>query len=250
LRKQTPTSDRTLGQNNLSKTSLQLCHESLRSRRWALLATSSSALLGPFLTIVVSGLFFIQTESLGLSVPFQRADDIASPSGKYCLLSNWTQASLCAASLLDGGYGFYPRGSFENLIYPLQRFDLSYTYMRGSRLFNASSVQVNVPVVMSNITCQVMDSAGFRYTLGITGTNNPPVSTLELPFQKDDWNATHLNLTHVSFASYQCEDSWLSCGNNQACPDDGTLCTGKVPSRGFDFDREKLNSFVDVLYAF
>jgi hypothetical protein len=84
LRKQTPISGRTLGRNNLSKTSLQLCCESLKSRRWALLATAFSALLGPFLTIVVSGLFFFQSGGLGLDATFHLADHVANPSGRYC----------------------------------------------------------------------------------------------------------------------------------------------------------------------
>jgi hypothetical protein len=119
LRNQRTIGYRAFCRSNLSKPSLQLCFESLQNRRWALLTTSLSALLGPFLTIIVSGLFFIQPTALGLEATFHMADRIVSPLGKYCSSSSWTQASLCAASLLSSGYGVFPRGTYENIVYPL-----------------------------------------------------------------------------------------------------------------------------------
>jgi hypothetical protein len=85
LRRQRLRSDCFLVRKNMSKTSLQLCIEALRSRRWALLATSLSALLGPFLTIVVSGLFSsARPATVMLDATYHLTDHIASPAGKYC----------------------------------------------------------------------------------------------------------------------------------------------------------------------
>jgi hypothetical protein len=248
LRRQRLRSDRILVRNNLSKTSLQLCFEALRSRRWALLATALSALLGPFLTIVVSGLFFsTQPETLDLDATFHLADHIASPSGRYCSSQSWTQGSLCAAGLVDTAYAFWPRGTVEHYVYPLQPSNQSYTTMRGARLFNASRIQRNVLVVLSNVTCQAMDPTGFRHTLDTGGSLNQTAWSIDGEDQ-DHMSEPYLNLTHADLAGYRCEDSWFSCGDH-ACADNGTHCTNTMLSLGFDLDPKKSDPFVKLLYA-
>jgi len=246
LRKQTSTSDRTLGGSHLSKTALQLCYESLRSRRWALLATALSALVGPFLTIVVSGLFFIQAGSLSLDATFSSLDYITSPSEKSCSSNSWTQASLCAASLLDSGYDIYPRGTHKNLVYPLQS-EVRYTSPAGARMFNLSSVQVSVPVVWANTTCRAMDPNGFRYTLETNGTNNQGGFDVD-GIYGGNLNDTHLNLTHTDLAGYRCNDLWYHHGSLGG-PDNGTRCTDQLPSLGFDFPPRNLTPFLNLSYA-
>jgi hypothetical protein len=245
LRKQGAVGYSTFRRSNLSKPSLQLCFEGLQNRRWAVLATSLSALLGPFLTIIVSGLFWIDTGSLGLDATFYMADHVVSPSGRYCSSSSWTQASLCAASLLQSdGHAVFPRGTTHNIVYPLQQSDWSYTAMEGAPVFNASTIQIDVPVVVPQVACKVLDPAGFRYTLGTDSTNSSALGGSGI----SAYNGTYLNLTHTDLAGYQCQDSWFSC-DEFSCPHNGIRCLNLIPSLGYEFDNKNLTSFLDLLYA-
>jgi hypothetical protein len=115
--------------------------------------------------------------------------------------------------------------------------------MKGARVFNASSIQISVPVVLPNVTCRVMDPAGFKYTLGSNDTNNQDMGS-----NSGIHNGTYLNITHTDLASYRCKDSWFPCGDF-FCPDNGTRCIDSIPSFGYDFDHDSLTAFVNLLYA-
>jgi hypothetical protein len=61
LRVRSVVAQRALGQSNLSKPSMELGYQGLRSKHYALLAAAASALLAPLLTIIVSGLILAQS---------------------------------------------------------------------------------------------------------------------------------------------------------------------------------------------
>jgi hypothetical protein len=133
------------------------------------------------------------------------------------------------------------------MVYPLPHSNQSYTTERGARLFNASRIQMNVPVVMSNVTCHAMDPTGFRSTLNTGGSIEETVLGSDREYQ-DHMDGTHLNLTHPVLADFQCEDSWFSCGDH-ACTDNDTRCTDTILSLEIDFDPKQPNHFVQLLYA-
>jgi hypothetical protein len=144
-------------------------------------------------------------------------------------------------------YALWPRGTVENYVYPLQPSNESYTTMRGARLFNASRIEGNLPVLLSNVTCQVMDPTGFRHTLDTGGSINQTAWGIDGEDQ-DHMSGPHLNLTHVDLAGYHCENSWFSC-EDHTCTDNETRCTDTMLSLGFDLDPYNSNPFVELLYA-
>jgi len=119
--------------------------------------------------------------------------------------------------------------------------------MKGARLYNASTFASDMPVVLSNVTCQVMDPTGFRYTLELESKNTSEVWNGDRP-HGGNRSLTYMNLTHVDLASWQCNDSWFMCGQ-YACPGNSTGCGSKIPSRGIEFDAKTSTPFVDILYA-
>jgi hypothetical protein len=202
---------RALGQSNLSKPSMELGYKGLRSKHYALLAAAVSALLAPLLTIIVSGLILVQpiekTEELVLPL----ADHVSRPAGKFLSYTDWSPASLWAANLLYQGYGGYPKGTYKNFVFPNLESDArNATLSAGAKLLNASYIDVDVGVVMANVTCQVMDPDGFRYTVGFNGSNDPADFDYGLwmgGVSEDSW----LNLTHVDLAGYKCGIADTNC---------------------------------------
>jgi hypothetical protein len=209
LRTKSVAAQHALHRVNLSRPSIQLGYQGLRFKRYALLVGSVAALVAPLLTIIVSGLILVQpirqTESLTISL----IDQISSPEGRILNMSGWTQASLSAANLLYQGFGSYPKGTYGNFVLPnLEQYVVPPT---GVRLVNASTIDVNVGVIMSNITFRVMDPAGFRYTIGINGSNDPAEV-----YPGSGWYAGkpadhYLNFTHIDFADYTCKDTGGYC---------------------------------------
>jgi hypothetical protein len=200
LRTRSSGAQHTLCQGNLSKASIQLTYQGLRFRRYVLLAVSISALLAPLLTIIVSGLIFVQPTRKTEDIVVPLADHILSPAGKGTGLRDWSQASLCAANLLYQGYGSYPRGTYKNFVFPNLEPDTgNITLPLGSGLLNASSMDVNVDVILSNTTCRVIDPAGFRYTVSPNG---------DIP--GDSW----LNLTYIDLAGLGCSNPSVHCDKN------------------------------------
>jgi len=211
LRTRSVAARHTLGQPNLSKPAIQLGHQGLRYKRYALLTAAVSALLAPFLTIFVSGLILVQPVQRTENLVMNLADHISSPTGKETHFTEWNPASIWAANLLYQGYGSYPRGTYRNFVFPNIVSDTrNATLSAGAKLLNATSIDVDVDVIMANVTCQVLDPNGFRYTVGINGSNDP--SDTE-PFwgwdgpPGDSW----LNFTHVDLASLGCSDSDIHC---------------------------------------
>jgi hypothetical protein len=203
----------TLCQGNLSKASIQLTLQGLGSRRYALLAASISALLAPLLTIIVSGLISVQSTRKTEDIVIPLADHILSPVGRVTDLEQWSQASLCAANLLYQGYGSYPEGTYQNLVFPNLAQSASRIILPvASRLPNASSIDVKAGVVMLNITCRVIDPAGFRYTVGINGINDPVETSPKYGWLGGDPGNSWLNFTHIDLADVGCGNPGIQCG--------------------------------------
>ncbi|TIA61168.1 hypothetical protein D6C77_03631 [Aureobasidium pullulans] len=174
---------RSLARGNLSKTSLQLCYEGCKGKRWALFGSALSTLFGPFLTIVVSGLFLVQPIRKTETLEMQLSDEISSPTSKNCSRSDWAQASVWAANLLILGYGDYPRGTYENHVYSLPALSSDDSKLPTDAHFtNASTLLMDTPTIFSNVTCRAMDDTGFRY--------------------KYDGNNAWLNYTHPDLWNY------------------------------------------------
>jgi hypothetical protein len=207
LRTSSVSAKHALRQVNLSKPSAQLIYQGLRLKRYALFVVSVSALLAPLLTIIVSGLIFVG--------PVHRSEDIVVPLGDHILnsapksnINDWSQMSLSAANLLHQGYGSYPKGTHKNFVFPnLEQQPNGSIPPTGARLLNASSIEVDVGVMMSNFTCRVMDPAGFR--------------SVTIPYKESlrIYGDAFLNFTHVDFADYRCEEPGPYCDN-------GMLTTG------------------------
>jgi hypothetical protein len=204
LRARSVAAQRVLGQWSLSKPSIQLSYQGLRYKRYALLTAGVSGLLAPLLTIIVSGLILVQPVQKREGLFIALADHVSSPAGQVHYRDNWNQPSLRAANLLYQGYGSYPKGTFKNFVFPNLESDArNATISAGAKLLNASYIDIDVGVIMANVTCQVMDPDGFRYTVGFNGSNDPAGFDYGLwmdGVSGDSW----LNLTHVDFASYQC----------------------------------------------
>jgi hypothetical protein len=199
----------TLWQMNLTKPSILLTYQGLRLKRYALLTASMSALLAPLLTIIVSGLILVQTVDKTEGLTVSLADHISSPVGLNVNETAWNQASILAAYLLYQGYGSYPEGTYKNTVFPNRK---QYGNIPISmQLPNASSITVDVGMIMSNFTCRVMDSSGFRYTVGFNGTNDPvdtdPAYGWSGGLPGDSW----LNMTHVDLAGERCDDPGPHC---------------------------------------
>jgi hypothetical protein len=201
LRTRSSVTQHTLCQSNLSKASIQLTFQGLRFKRYVLLAVSISALLAPLLTIVVSGLIYIQPTRKIEDIVIPLADHILSPAGKDTGLQDWSQGSLCAANLLYQGYGSYPKGTYGGFVFPnLESGTDNITVPTGSKLLSASSMDVNVDVILCNTTCKVIDPASFRYTVSLYDSND-----------SEDTGNSWLNFTYIDLASLGCSDPSLHC---------------------------------------
>jgi hypothetical protein len=222
LRTRSISAQHALCQGNLPKASIQLTYQSLRHRRYALLAASISALLAPLLTIIVSGLISVRPTLKTENPVIPLADHILSPAGQSVNIAAWSQASLCAANLFYQGYGSYPKGTHKNFVFPTLEEDTSNNILRiGLTLLNDSSIDVNVGVLLSNITCRVMDPAGFRYTVGFNGANDPGGTTPEGKWTGGRPGDSYLYFTHTDLAGYGCDNP-------------GPNCTDKILSIGID----------------
>ena len=194
-----------LYQVNLSKAPVQLTYRAIRLKRYALLAIGVSALLAPLLTIVVSGLIFAQPVQRTENIVVPLADHISSPVGRYPGLAAWSQASLWAANLLFQGYGSHPQGTYKNFVFPnIEQQAGNATSPFGAKLLNASSVHVNADVLMSNTSCRMMDPAGFRYTVGLNGSNDPDETDSKGRWYGGRPGNSWLNFTHTELAVYKC----------------------------------------------
>jgi hypothetical protein len=182
-----------LGRSILSKPSIELGYQGLRSKRYALLAAAASALLAPLLTIIVSGLIFVQPVQKTQGVVIPLTDNVYSPAGKVLGFKDWSSSSLWAANLLYRGYGGYPKGTYKNFVFPNPELDVRNTTLAaGAKLLNATYIDVNVDAIMANVTCRVMDPNGFRYTMDSMGLG---------------YTTSRLILTHIDLAGLKCDES-------------------------------------------
>lgn len=148
------------------------------------------------------------------SVVIALADHISSPTGQVINTTDWNQASLSAANLLYQGYGSYPKGTYKNFVFPnLEQSTSNITLPTGAKLLNASSLDVSVGVIMSNITCSVLDPDGFRYTVGLNGSNDPEDMNSDTGWFGGSPGDYWLNLTHADFAGYRCQSPGPHCAN-------------------------------------
>jgi len=197
---------------NLSKAPVQLTYRAIRLKRCALLAIGISALLAPFLTIIVSGLILVQPVQRTENIVVLLADHISSPVDRYLGLAAWSQASLWAANLLFKGYGSYPQGTYKNFVFPnIEQHTGNAVSPTGAMLLNASSIHVNVDVIMSNTTCRTMDPAGFRYTVGLNGSNDPYETNSRGKWYGGRPGNSWLNFTHTELAVYKCAKPGPHC---------------------------------------
>jgi len=208
LRDKAVAARQSLSYNKLSKTTFQLCYDGCRNKRWILLGVGVSALLSPFLTIVVSGLFpvrfFDKTETGRIVL----SDRLVSPGDKTCTLDDWDQASLFAANFLVTGFGGYPEGTHEQ--YTFANAVVDPTTSAGIQFMNASSLDADLPAILSNITCKTMDPTGFRYTLD--SPRGPKLAPANY-HTSSSWsgNASYLNFTHPDFATFSCRRPGPHC---------------------------------------
>jgi hypothetical protein len=142
--------------DNLSRPSLQLLCRGLSNSRWAISAAGFATLLGPFLTIIVSGLFVVQPTHKPENMNLQLVDHLSGLT---------QQASLCAANLLDQGYGVYPQGTYENYIFSLPQLTSKIRQSTENRSSSASILHVDLPSVLPNVICHGLEPDDFRYII-------------------------------------------------------------------------------------
>lgn len=204
LRTRSVAAHHALFQVNLSKPSVQIAYQSLRLKRNALLAASVSVLLVPLLAITTNGLFLFhrtqQTLVIGL------ADHISISGGQDFNNTAWSRASLWVTDQLNRNHSSYPSGTYKHFVLPkLGQYAARLDAYSGASVLEDSAVNVDVDVMMSNITCKLMDQAGFRYTVGSNRSNDTYIG------QGYDYNGDYLNFTHIDLAGYKCESPGAHC---------------------------------------
>ncbi|KAG9692561.1 hypothetical protein KCU95_g7404, partial [Aureobasidium melanogenum] len=193
------TAKQTLFHDYLYQTSLSRCLSSVRFGRWAVLSVSISTLLSPFLTIVVSGLFEGQPVAQYQRLTTDAVDHLTNfdnISYQNCEEYGWEQATLNAANLLIQQAIPFPKGIFDDYIYPLMTAVPQNTSTTG--VFNASSMFAITPGYHPHTVCEALDPSEFQYTLRNDGSNDGTYLPNGEPYYY------FLNFTHPAFTGCDC----------------------------------------------
>lgn len=167
LRNKSVTARRIWLDSNLSQPSSQLLYQGLSNSRWAMSTAGFATLLGPFLTIIVSGLFVVQPSHKPEHLDLRLVDHLTSPAQRKngCSSEDWQQASLCAANLLNQGHGVDPQGTYGNYIFSLPILTSEIRQRTGNRSSGASILNVDLPSILPNVTCHGLKTDDFRYII-------------------------------------------------------------------------------------
>jgi hypothetical protein len=124
----------------LRQVSLHATWNGLQHGRFALTAASASAVLAPFLTIVVSGLFFSEATTQNVTV------DATALNWFNTSLGYGTDPSTNIPALIIEGNMSYPKWTYEELALPQMKIASSET----------GSVMVDTPALRAGATCTVV----------------------------------------------------------------------------------------------
>ena len=74
----------------------------------------------------------------------------------------------------------------------------------GTKLLYATPLQVDGGVHPLNVSCKVLGPAGFRYTVGSNGLNNPESISLEGAWYGGSPGDSYINFSKIDSAGYRC----------------------------------------------
>jgi hypothetical protein len=133
------------------------------------------------------------------------SDYISSPSNQDLAFRDWSQASFRAANLFFRRYSSFPAGTYQNYAFPNLKGSVNDTiFPVGTKLLYATSLQVDGGVHPLNVTCKVLGPAGFRYTVGFNGLNDPESTSLEGAWYGGSPGDPYINFSHIDSAGYRC----------------------------------------------
>ncbi|KAI1609894.1 hypothetical protein EDD36DRAFT_59360 [Exophiala viscosa] len=123
--------------------------KSLRNQFWGAFFSGVAAMLGSILTIIVSGLYTIQSLSLSQNVSMNRLDQFNTT----WLNSVLNDSSAAVVSSLTESLGLdYPQFTYDELALPkLQMADTQYSVNTSSQ--TQQLLQIQLPVLRSDLSC-------------------------------------------------------------------------------------------------
>lgn len=166
LKRQTWNTRDVLLKDYLSQTAIQSVLETCSSHDWAVLPVALSILLTPMLTIVVSGLFTTQaTQSshptnITITTAFNSSVDVQQS------MNDWIWKVEFSLGLYFVSNISLPAWTFEEFVFPEIRLDdsefLDHNDSSGNteRLWNGSSLSVQLPAIRPNLDCTYTDTDG------------------------------------------------------------------------------------------
>lgn len=199
--------------SHLRKSALELCYGSIAMRRLALFATAILTMIGPFLTIVVSGLFSTQllpeinpidvgmTDALSLS-PYNR---------------DWQSGSLAVANLLIHETASYPAGTYENIVYPnIDMLSVNTSSSGVKTTVNATTLSLEMQSLRPSMNCIAVDPTHVFYNFTSPSSGN-----------------YDFELTYLELAGCNCDDYLNINGCKSYIPSFGGSFQANSTFRGF-----------------
>lgn len=140
------------GQHQLGIIPVLAWFQSLRKRSWGTLCSSSAALIGSVLTIVISGLYEVETSYSALSVSVVARDSFAP---------EWTNSGLydsgasLVSSLTENLNFTYPPGTYDEIAFP------SLQIQESPGKVDNSSITLDVPSWRAHLQCEELPRTQF-----------------------------------------------------------------------------------------
>lgn len=132
----------------LRHVSLHATWNGLKHSRFALTAASASAVLAPFLTIVVSGLFFTRPTVQDTSIELTAVNWFNTTTG--------TSPSTNIPALVIEGNMSYPKWTYDELAIPQLRIDADGNNAATGGSLQIGSVSVDTPTLRAAVDCTVV----------------------------------------------------------------------------------------------
>jgi len=183
----------------LGKMTLPAAWDALWKRQPAVLATTFGALLAPFLTILVSGLFTSTAVEFSSPVHLTQLDwfNISIPSYRASERQNTIVSLIVQDNLSD------PRWTFSEYAFPKLEISKDHTNLSSS-FDSTSAVRLTIPIFHNQINCTVVPEDQFHVKRFLehrdfyTNVSLPPFLGINISTPDDSGNTGSLN-TPISY---------------------------------------------------
>lgn len=181
----------TLFQHFFADNAAEILYIGTVDRRYALATAALATMAGPFLTIVVSGLFENQISAKATPFNVTMADYVDT---SHCNVTYHLEypdpAFLTAANLLISQSAPYPSGTYDNILYPNLALGINGSWLEdATELHNATSFVARLPGRKTDMTCTIVDPSDVRYYISPYGQG-----------------LNQLNFTFADLGSCTCEN--------------------------------------------